>query len=303
MNPDIKPQIQKHLPSPITELTLKGKGAVNNAYYVKTEDGSKYIVKQERDDKEFQPQNDLVVEANVIKKLASLGISIPIPTVVFISENPKMYGYEYIEGELLRGVWPSLTEDEKIHICTSLGKFHAEIGKRFSKDHARALGIVIDPSTDLHPEVLRDCALILENPEVPEEFKTLAKKAKEIFDTTRDTSGSGVVFQFIHNDAHHENVLIKDKEISGFIDFGNAEYGEIAKEFSRYIRDFPAHFRYIISSYEEESGNKLSYTRLVTGSFVNGLIDNVEDYVKGGDKRVKALTAVATYKKLIEEAH
>jgi Ser/Thr protein kinase RdoA (MazF antagonist) len=292
---DIKPLIQPHLPSPITTLSLKGNGAVNNAYYVETEDGSKYIVKQEREDKEFQPQNDLVVEANVIKKLVSLGISTPIPTVVFVSEDPKMYGYKYMEGELLRGVWPSLTEDEKIHVCKSLGKFHAEIGKKFSKEDAQAIGIVIDPSTDLHPEVLRDYQLVLENPEVPEEFKTLATKAKEIFDTTH----GDVLFQFLHNDAHHENVLIKDKEVSGFIDFGAAEYGEIAKEFSRYIRDFPAHFQYIVSAYEEESGNKLSYIRLVTGSFVNGLIDNVEDYLKGGDKRVKAEAAVATYKKLI----
>lgn len=296
------PDIQPHLPSLITDLSLKGKGAVNNAYYVETEDGSKYIVKQEREDKEFQPQNNLVVEAHVIEKLRLGGLSFPIPEVVFISETPHMYGYKYMEGELLRGVWPSLTEDEKIHVCKSLGKFHAEIGKKFSKDDARAIGIVIDPSTDLHPEVLRDYALVLENPEVPEEFKTLAKKAKEIFDTTRNMSGSGVIFQFLHNDAHHENILIKDTEISGIIDFGAAEYGEIAKEFSRYIRDFPAHFQHIISAYEEESGNKLSYIRLVTGSFVNGLIDNVEDYLKGGDKKVKAETAVATYKKLIEDS-
>ena len=290
--------IQPYLPSPITTLSLKGKGAVNYAYYVETEDGSKYIVKQEREDKEFQPQNNLVVEAHVIQKLRLEGLRFPIPEVVFISETPHMYGYKYVEGELLRGVWSSLTENEKIHICKSLGKFHAEIGKKFSKDDAKAIGIVIDPSTNLHPEVLRDYALILENPEVPEEFKSVARNAKSIFDTTHDD----VVFQFLHNDAHHENVLIKDTEISGIIDFGNAEYGEIAKEFSRYIRDFPAHFQHIISAYEEESGNRLSYIRLVTGSLVNGLIDNVEDYLKGGDKRVKAEMAIATYKKLIEEA-
>lgn len=294
---DIKLDIQKLLPEEITELTLKGKGAVNNAYIVETKDGSKYIVKQEREDKEFQPQNCLIVEANVIKRLSSLELSFPIPKVVFISEDPEMYGYEYIEGELLRGLWPSLSEDEKVRICTSLGEFHAEIGKKFSKDDAVAAGIVIDPSTDVHPEVARDYISILENPDVPEEFKSVARNAKQIFDTTH----GDVLFQFLHNDAHHENVLIKDGKISGIIDFGNAEYGEIAKEFSRYIRDFPAHFQYITYAYEEKSGNKLSYIRLVTNSLISGLIDNAEDYLKGGEARIKAETAIATYKKLIEE--
>jgi aminoglycoside phosphotransferase (APT) family kinase protein len=294
----LQSSIQKYLPNKITKLTLKGKGAVNNAYLVETENGSKYIVKQEREDKEFQPQNNLLVEANVIKKLSSLGLSFHIPKVAFVSEDPKMYGYEYIEGELLRGLWSSLSEEEKINICTSLGEFHAEIGTKISKDDAQELGIVIDPSTDLHPEVVRDYVSILENPDVPEAFKSVAKNAKEIFDTTHDD----VLFQFLHNDAHHENILIKDKKISGIIDFGNAEYGEIAKEFSRYIRDFPNHFQYILSAYEAKSGNKLSYIRLVTGSFINGLIDTVEDYMKGGEARVRAETAIATYKRLIEEA-
>lgn len=295
---DIKSDIQKLLPDEIVEFRLKGKGAVNNAYIVETKSGSRYIVKKEREDKEFQPQNNLVVEANVIKKLSSLGLDFPIPKVVFVSKDPEMYGYEYIEGELLRGLWQSLSEDEKISICKSLGQFHAEIGMKVSKEDAETLGIVIDPSTDVHPEVSRDYVSILENPEVPEEFKVVARNAKSIFDTTHDL----VLFQFLHNDAHHENVLIEDKKISGFIDFGNAEYGEIAKEFSRYIRDFPAHFQYIISGYEEKSGNKLSYKRLVTCSLINGLIDNVEDYLKGGEARIKAETAIATYKRLIEEA-
>ncbi|MFM2384024.1 MAG: Phosphotransferase enzyme family [Candidatus Parcubacteria bacterium] len=295
---DIRSDIQKLLSDEIIEYTLKGKGAVNNAYVVKTKNGSKYIVKQEREDKEFQPQNSLVVEANVIKKLSSLGLSIPVPKVVCISKDPEMYGYEYIEGELLREQWSSLSEDEKISICKSLGEFHAEIGMKVSKEDAEALGVFIDLSTDVHPEVSRDYVFILENPEVPEEFKSVARNAKKIFDTTHDD----VFFQFLHNDAHHENILIKDKKISGFIDFGNAEYGEIAKEFSRYIRDFPFHFQYIVSAYEEKSGNRLSYLRLVTNSLINGLIDNVEDYLKGGEARIKAETAIATYKRLIEEA-
>ncbi len=292
------PLIQRFLDDQIKEITLKGKGAVSSAYLVETQNGSRYIVKQEREDKEFQPQNDLVIEAAVARKLSSIGLGIPMPKVAFVSEDPKMYGYEYIEGEMLKEVWPSLSEGEKAHICASLGEFHAAIGKGISKEDAVSLGITIDPSTDLHPEVLRDYFSILENPSVPEGFKSVARHAKEIFDTTHED----IFFQFLHNDAHHENVIVRDKEISGIIDFGNAEYGEIAKEFSRYIRDFPGHFQYIVSAYEEKSGNRLSHKRLLTYSLLSGLIDNVEAYAQGGEARVRAEAAIATYEKLIGEA-
>lgn len=291
----IKLEIQNHLGKEITQFTLKGKGAVNYAYYIETGDGNKYIVKQERDDKEFQPQNDLVVEAKVAQRLYNLNLSVPIPNVVFISENPKMYGYEYVQGDLLRGVWKDLSEDEKMDICRHLGKFHAEIGKKFTKEMAEMIGITIDMSADLHPEVLADYDRLILDTNVPENFKELVKEAKSIFDRTQDK----LVFQFLHNDSHHENIIIKDKAISGIIDFGNAEYGETAKEFSRYIRDFPDHFKHIVLSYEDVSGNKLSYQRLISNALISGFIDIVESYHKGGDDRTQAENAIVKYKTLL----
>jgi len=292
---EIKLGLQNFLGKEITQFTLKGKGAVNYAYYIETGDSKKYIVKQERDDKEFQPQNDLVVEAKVAQELHKLDLSVPIPNVFFVSENPKMYGYEYVEGDLLREVWNDLSENEKMDICRNLGKFHAEIGKKFSKEMAETIGIKIDMSADLHPEVLSDYNRLILDVKVPEDFKTLVIEAKSIFDRTQDK----LVFQFLHNDSHHENIIIKDKAISGIIDFGNAEYGETAKEFSRYIRDFPDHFQHIVASYEEMSANKLSRERLISNALISGFIDIVEDYWKGGDARIRAENSIAKYKILL----
>lgn len=93
---------------------------------------------------------------------------------------------------------------------------------------------------------------------------------------------------------------MKDKKPVCFIDFGESEYGEVAKEFSRYIRDFPDYFNFIVSAYEERSGHKLSYARLVTNSFISGLIDNIEDYKKGGEDRIKAENSIGVYREMIE---
>lgn len=292
---EIQEKVQQLLGKEITQFSLFGKGAVNNAYVAETIDGEKYIVKQEKEVQEFQPQNTLLVEARVAQELGKAELGIPVPDVAFISPDPEMYGYHYIEGDLMITVWDSLSEEEKINICRTLGIFHAEIGKKFSKESAAEMGVTVSHSTGLHPETVEEYHSILESGDVPEEFKTLAQHAQDIFETTFGKT----VFQFIHNDSHHENIIIQDKKIAGIIDFGNAEYGEVAKEFSRYIRDYPDHFHHIVSAYEEASGNSLSYERLVSNAFLSGLIDIVEDYRKGGDARVKAEKAIAVYRRLL----
>jgi Ser/Thr protein kinase RdoA (MazF antagonist) len=293
---DLKVKIEKILDKQITEFSLKGQGDCNYAYYFETTDGSKYIAKVEREQKQTQDQNDLIVESNIISQLYDAKPSVPVPHVVAASENPKLYIYEYIEGELMRGVWGALSEEEKIDIGRSLGQFHAEIGQKLTKEMCAISGVEISEATGLRPKVIEEeyDRLILE-PDVPNTFKDLVKEAKRIFD---GTTGK-LIFQFIHNDGHPENILIKDKKIVGVIDFGDAEYGDVAKEFSRYVRDIPDYFKYIISSYEEVSGNKLSLERVVSNALISGFPEIVEDYRKGGEDRARAEKTVETYKRLL----
>lgn len=293
----IQAAIQKHLKEKITLFSFKGQGFCNNAYYLETQEGNKYIVKQEKSVKEFHPQNSLLVEAAVARQLYDSNLSIPTPKVIFTAENPDIYGYYYIDGDMLIDIWPSLSEQERIEICSKLGHFHAEIGQKISKDMSKAINIKIDMSSGLHPEVEEEYNKILSSPNVPDDFKSLAKHARKIFDQTLDKG----IFQFIHNDSHHENIIIKNKKISGIIDFGNSEYGEIAKEFSRYIRDFPTYFKYIISSYEQASGHKLSMERLVTNALLSGLMEIILEYHKGGQEKTNAEKSISTYRKMIDQ--
>ena len=296
---DIKVKVEKLLAKEVTLFSLKGKGDCNYAYYVETSDGGKYIVKLERERKETEDQNDLVVEGNVIRSLYDTGLTTPVPHIVLVSDDPKSYAYDYIEGELLRGVWGSLSQEEKIDICRSLGQFHAEIGKKFTKEMSQASGVDISESLGLRPKIIEDqYNELIVDANIPDEFKSLAKEAKRIFDGTTDKA----IFQFIHNDGHPENIIIKDKRISGIIDFGDAEYGEVAKEFSRYVRDLPDHFQHILSAYEEYSGHKLCYERIVTNAMISGFVEIIEDYRRGGEGRVRAENTITMYGKLIDTA-
>jgi aminoglycoside phosphotransferase (APT) family kinase protein len=292
----LKLEIQKLLGVEIALFVLKGSGAINNAYYVETLTGDKLIVKCEKEIKDAEQQNNLVTEANIINILSGLDLNIPVPKVIFISEKTKMYGYKYIDGETLKSVWSKLTEEKRIYICKQLGIFHAEIGKKFTRKMAEEVGIQINLSANLHMEVVKEYSQILANEKIPEYIKILARQAKDIFDSTNNKA----FFQFIHNDAHYENILINDEKISGYIDYDRADYGDITQEFSRYIRDFPDYFQYIVSSYEEASGNVLSLPRLFAASFLNGLIDNVELYFLGDGKRKQAENPIGKYKNLLD---
>ncbi len=293
----IQSQIQEFLLEGITHFSLKASGLCNDAYYVETSSGSKYIVKRERPQKELTEQNSLPVEGRLIQALGDRALSIPLPRIAFISQDPAMYGYEYIEGEQLITVWHDLADGERIGIFRTLGMFHAELGRMVSKEAAAALGLTVDESAGLHPEVAVEYEKILASDDVSESWKELAREAKTRFDRTLGQT----MFQFIHNDAHHEHVLIHQKRIAGMIDFGDAEYGEVAKEFSRYIRDYPRYFQHIVAAYEAASGHALSRDRLIGNAFLSGLMDNVAEYRQGGATRKQAEASLATYRQLLSE--
>lgn len=62
----IKVIIEKNIGKSVSELILKGKGMCNYAWYVRTSDDKKYLIKQERSDKETSERNDLITEARTI---------------------------------------------------------------------------------------------------------------------------------------------------------------------------------------------------------------------------------------------
>lgn len=278
----------------ITKLTLKGTGYCNHAYYVETERGGRYIVKQRRTDTDGVEQNSLPVEGRLIELLSSLNLSIPLPHVVLITEHPPMYGYDFIDGEQLIDVWSGLSEQERIVVCHHLGRWHAELGLAMTKAMAIASGVQVDESRVLDPEIVNELSQILASNDVPDSWKALARQARTIFDAT----AGDAVFKFLHNDAHHENILIKNKQIVGIIDFGDAEYGELTQEFSRYIRDYPEYWEHILVAYEVASGQRINRDRLVSYSFLAGLDDRIEDYRRGGLDRTNAETGFVAYQRL-----
>lgn len=259
MNGHKKIQIQSLLNKEIKTFLPKGRGMCNNTYYVETSDGKKYLIKEEREDKEIEEQNDLVTEGNVVKLLYDLEPTLPIPNVVFVSDNPKMYGYEYVEGEMMVYAWEKLIESEKVDVAKSIGAFHANIGKHLTVDQAQEIGIVIDKSPGLDPTGEKTIQDFLDD-DVSESCKEVVQKAKKFFDETKEHA----IFQCIHNDTHNENTIIHNRSLAAVVDFGDCEYGDVHREFAYHVRRYPEYLEHFIAGYKASDGKNLSLKRLIS---------------------------------------
>lgn len=256
-------QIQSLLDKEIKTFSPKGRGMCNNIYNIETSDGKKYLLKEAREDKETEEQNDLVIEGNVIRHLYDLDSTLPIPNVIFVSDNPKMYGYEYIEGEMMVYAWEKLTESEKAGVAKSIGAFHANIGKHLTVDQAQEIGIMVDNSQTLDQMGGESVQAFLDD-DVPESYKETAQKAKKFFDETQELA----IFQCIHNDTHNENTILHNQRLAAVVDFGDCEYGDVHREFAYHVRRYPEYLKYFIAGFKASSGKDLSLKRLISYAII-----------------------------------
>lgn len=304
-NSELKQKIENLLGEEVVTFVLKGKGMANNAYYLETKTGNKYLVKEERADKETDEQNNLIAEGNIIKRLNELDPNLPVPQVAFVSETLKMYCYKYIDGEMMIHAWASLSEENRQILSEEIGLFHARLGKLIMQDDAQKAGLQIDLNSTLGEEMEKNCTDFLADQELPEEWRGLVELARKIFTETE----SSALFQCIHNDAHNENIIVKDGKLESFIDFGDSEFADAHRDFCMYVRHHSDYVQYILNAYIQASGNELSKKRVVAFAFMRDL-DEVAYYFHNPleeQKRLQELPGipvkqrVENYKRLLAE--
>ncbi len=288
----LKEIIQNMLNDDIEDFSVKGNGMCNNAYYIKTKKGDEYLVKEERVNKEVEEENDLLIEARVIKTLNGINPSLLIPQIIFISEIPKMYCYKYIEGKTMRSVWSELTEEKRKTICELLGKFHYDFGKLLSQEEVKKIGMQVDVSTKLEDGVVDKVNKFLIDKKLPKKYIELAKDARNMFNSVSELA----IFGFCHNDSHHENIIINNNgEFASVIDFGDTGWRDIYNEFTRYAQDYPDYFEIILKVYEDLSGNKLSRKRLLSLTILYSIGSIQKKYHKGNKELKEAEDMMEKY--------
>ncbi|GAA4450963.1 hypothetical protein GCM10023189_12350 [Nibrella saemangeumensis] len=66
------------------------------------------------------------------------------------------------------------------------------------------------------------------------------------------------------------------------VDFGDADTGDVHREFTRYAQDYPDYAEFILMSYETLSGRKLSRPHIVALAIQDAVYDLREEYFGTG---------------------
>ena len=279
--------IQNTLNKKVVEVVHKGQGCANDAYYLKTENNAEYLLKCVRKNVDTPEQNDLHVESSVIKYLNEKDPALPIPKVVYVSNEPAAYVYKYITGSPMIYVWNEMREECRVRLSTSIGAFHAQTGEHISQSTAQKLGIRSNTNPNIIAHEMSAYKEFLTNPSLPESAKEIARQAAELYNSTSDIA----VYHFLHNDVHNENIIVNNTILSGVIDFGDCEYGDVHRDFFQHVRRYPNYLDHFINGYQKVSNRELSRKRIISYAILRDLRE-IADYYNNPEKERRERTQV-----------
>lgn len=175
--------------------------------------GSKYIIKER---KAFPPSH----EATNLRFLKER-INIPIPDIVHEwNEDDRYFTMtSRVEGETLEQAWPSLSEEEKVRVAKQVVGYLEEM-RQLTSDRIQAVGgkPLYEPS--LFPNSGAGQQPISSDEELWDELaKPLAHVDNDTLQLLRENMPKCTPYTFTHGDLTSCNIIVKDGNFSGFIDF------------------------------------------------------------------------------------
>lgn len=254
----------------------------NDAWYINTGTDA-FVMKMARETREEPEQNDLYTEAALLQQLHLRNPALPVPRVLFAASQPMVYAYHHIPGEWMKTAWPAMTEQERQELCAAIGQLHATLHGLLNEAECSALGLHIDRDATLEAENEDDLARVLADQELPAALRDLAVLCFH----TLQASQPAAIYAFCHNDSHHENILVHEGKLNGLVDFGDADHGDVHRDFGRYALDYPHYFETILRRYEAATGRRLSRKRILSRAFLEALEEIAYEYA--GHKRQEAI--------------
>lgn len=155
---------------------------------------------------------------------------VPVPKVIFHSEDREYCGaefffMEYVDGVSMGKLRRTLSDDEKKKLYTEVGRIVRKItshkGEKFG---IVGSGVEFDSFYELFEFMFDNVLLDSEETKVDitvpyDEVRELLRKNKEIFDEVKVPS-------LVHFDIWENNLIIKDGEIVGVLDWERALFGD-----------------------------------------------------------------------------
>lgn len=230
----IEQMVSRAFPNiPCREITELKEGYFNVAYLIILDNDEKAILKiaPQPDSKIMSYEKNIMFSEVDSLRLVKKETDVPVPDIIYYDNSYEFCSFEYyfmsvIEGETLNVIKDSLSEEEKKAIQKEIGRYNRSInqimGTRF--------GYYGQPGLQGKNwfEAFRNMIQLayhdanVANIQVPineEELLSLLDRDKSYFDDV-------TVPALVHWDIWDGNVFIKDKKISGIIDFERCIWGD-----------------------------------------------------------------------------
>jgi aminoglycoside phosphotransferase (APT) family kinase protein len=215
----------------VESVVQPSRGIVNPCRIV----NDKFVIRFDLVSEEDEPSR-FVGEARAYNLLA--GSALPVPQVVKLDLSKTLVPYPYLITSKLPGItiidsWPALTQAEKASLTFQAGKYLALLHQysgpcfgRLKNLHTQArftswYDFLADFFTYYASEVLNQQLLA---PALVARIEAGLVKCKPVLDRV-------IIPCLVHNDYHFENLLQKDGNLTGIIDFEHALYGDPSLDF------------------------------------------------------------------------
>lgn len=168
-------------------------------------------------------------EFEALRHAQQLGV--PVPTVSEFSSDARTIRMEYVEGELLEDVWPTLSDCEKIAYAQQLGRCISLM--RSDRQEKIPIGGINGPAHDCRAYDSHTGGPFANETDFNSFVLNLYTQCpKPIRDSLMSQMRSDHSITFTHGDLTPRNIIVKDGEIRAIIDW----------EFAGW---FPEHWEYV----------------------------------------------------------
>lgn len=192
--------------------------------------GSKFILKERQT---FPPSHE-AANLRFLKEKTSL----PIPDIAQEwTEGDRYFTItSRIEGETLEQAWPSLSAEDKERIAKQVATYLEEM-RGLTSDRIEAIGGKPLYENSLFPKGKTGQPPLSSDDELWEELaKPLAHVDEGTLQLLKKNTPQSTPYTFTHGDLTSCNIIVKDRNFSGFIDFERSGFFPVWYEFvmSRY---------------------------------------------------------------------
>jgi len=214
------------------------------------------FVKELRPDPELTETNPIDIETNLLCFMHNRLPRSCFPDIIWSTE--KHYAYEKLPWTPLKeNNFSQRDKKEQESLIVEIVDAMIQLFGCCSETEAKNIWINIYHEPFMYTFFEEEKKAFFDHHSLPLDWKNYVQKQTECLYTNYYG-----IFGLIHADLHHQNILVENKKLSWIIDFGDARWWDITRDFCIFCDDYPACIDIMTTYYNTKTGNYVSAERI-----------------------------------------